>query len=164
MIGYKISNLKIIGVNHSDLLYLYDKAYENFQILCELINTKKINNVTYIRINKNDDLFFIIRAMNEEPFIQLFVYDITTDKLFESATVESFIKIFSKDYFIRKILSSLENEKATKLLSSKILEAIDNYIDKYPNLTTEDYNDLDVDDFEIKHQDISERENDDYEK
>ena len=102
--------------------------------------------------------------MNEEPFIQLFVYDITTDKLFESATVESFIKIFSKDYFIRKILSSLENEKATKLLSSKILEAIDNYTDKYPNLTTEDYNDLEVDDFEIEHQNISEKEDDDYEK
>ena len=152
MIGYSIKNLKIIGINHTDLLECQINAITNISTLIKRIENENLTNLAYIRIKKVSNEFVIINSYHDDNKIkiELFRYNSTTRKIYDSIKSEDFANAFSKDYFITDIIEDMQYNIPSKLFPKEVLEAIDNYIDKYPNLTTEDYNNLSTDDFEIK--------------
>ena len=152
MIGYSLENLKIIGENNTDLLDSHSQAVKNASEIIQKIKDEELTNSAYTRIYNSLNEYIVIHSFYIDNVIKvcLFRYNPVNKRLYDSIKAEDFAFVFSDDFLIVDIIEDMQYNIPSKLFPKEILETIDNYIDKYPNLTTEDYNNLSTDDFEIK--------------
>ena len=97
MIGYMLCNLKIIGENNVDLLKMYSKAAANVERIKDYLSDKNVNNIMFTRtLVRNSQTFIVIKAMKDEPYLQLFRYEPLTKKYMTVSVLKILLKPFQK--------------------------------------------------------------------
>ena len=151
MIGYMLYNLKIIGNNNDDLLKLYEKAVSNVNRIKDFLSDKNVDNIMFTRtLVHGSQTFIVIKAMKDEPYLQLFRYEPLTKKLYDSISVADFVKTFSKDYVTSDIIDTILLARPERFMAESQLDAIRSYECHNIKTASEDFENCNIDDEEFE--------------